>query len=289
MLYYIIYPILYLFSLLPMRILYVYSEIFAFVLYDIVRYRRKVVRNNLSNAFPDKSMDEIIRIEKKFYSFFTQWIVESIKLTSISKDELKKRCSYTENFYRIFDHCYNQKKDIVALMGHYGNWEWAGASFHLYFKHHLRVLYHPLSNATFNKIMKKIRTRLGMHLLPMHSALKFIIQNKSNDNAYTFVADQSPSLENSFWMSFLHQDTAVYYVPEKISKKINAVNVAVIVYPQTRKGYYLIDAQELNTSDHHQLYPVMYQFMKILEENIQKRPEYWLWSHKRWKLKKTNA
>ncbi|GIV28578.1 MAG: acetyltransferase [Bacteroidia bacterium] len=288
-LYYIIYSILYLISLLPLSVLYCISDILAFLLYYIIRYRREVVRKNLLNSFPEKTLNEIIIIEKNFYRFFVQWIVEALKLLSISESELKKRCEFSKNFQEIFNRNFEEGKDILVLMGHLGNWEWAGAAFNLYFRQNLFVLYHPLSNKVFDRIMIKIRSRFGTKLLPMQSAFKYIISNTKVNNVYTFIADQCPSKENAFWMIFLNQETAVYYGPEKILNKIKAIPTVVFVlpHPHNKRGYYLIDAKELRgVKNDENTFPIMEEFMKALEENIMTNPSYWLWSHNRWKHKR---
>jgi KDO2-lipid IV(A) lauroyltransferase len=255
-------------------------------LYYFIRYRRDVVRKNLLNSFPEKKISKIIQIEKKFYRFFVQWIVETLKLCSISKNVLAKRCQFSDSFKEIFQKYYLQNKNLVALMGHFGNWEWAGSAFNLYFPQKLYVVYHPLSNKTFDKVMKKIRSRMGTKLLPMNAAPKFMLSQQHQSNVFAFIADQSPSLQNSFWTKFLNQDTAVYYGPEKITQKINAIPVTVIVYPiKNKKGYYFIDAKEIQINEKIE-YPIMTQFMKDLEQSIKEYPEFWLWSHKRWKLSK---
>ncbi len=290
LLYYIIYSVLYVVSLLPLSVLYFISDIFAFLIYYVIRYRREVVRKNLCNSFPEKTLKEIIVIEKKFYRFFMQWIFETVKLMSISEKELKERCKFSEQFQEIFNQYNEQKKDVLVLMGHLGNWEWAGAAFNLYFQQNLLVLYHPLSNKVFDKIMIKIRSRFGTKLLPMHSAYKYIVSNTTKNNVYTFIADQCPSVENAFWMNFLNQETAVYYGPEKILKKINAspIFVFVLLHPNKKRGYYLIDAMvyEKRRTDLDENFPVMQDFMKKLEERIMEYPSIWLWTHKRWKHKK---
>lgn len=287
MLYYITYSFIYSLSLLPLSVLYLLSDTFALILYYIIRYRRDVVRKNLIQSFPEKSTREIIIIEKQFYRFFMQWMIETLKLASISPDKLKKHCTFTPQFQKIFHHYYREKKDIVVLMGHLGNWEWAGAVFNLYFPQNLYVLYHPLSNKTLDKIMKKIRSRFGTQLIPMQTALKHILEKKEHGSVFTFIADQCPSIQNAFWMKFLNQNTPVYYGPEKIIQKIKAIPVVVLVYSNptiNKKGYYIIDAIEIKIKNNSE-FPVMTDFMNELELAIQKYPSLWLWSHKRWKYK----
>lgn len=283
--YYLIYGIFYLVSLLPFSLLYALSETTYVLLYYIFGYRKNVVRENLRNSFPDKTSYEIQWIEREYYRFLCRQIFETIKLLSISKEELKKRCVYSPRFHQIFEAYYSEKKDVMVLMGHLGNWEWAGACFNLYFQSPLFVLYHPLSNKIFDKLMKKIRTRFGTHLLPMNTAYKHILQNINQSAVFTFIADQCPSPQNAFWMRFLNQDTPVYYAPELIASKLN-LPVIFVYLKQIKKGYYLVDAEILEKNTDGNDYPVMHQFMKMLENKIKEQPQIWLWSHRRWKYKK---
>lgn len=284
--YYIIYPIFYLVSLLPMSFLYLLSDGLYVILYYIVAYRKQVVRRNLMNAFPQYSLYDIIQIEKKYFRFLSALIVETIKLMSISPVQLQLRCVYTSRFQSIFQRYYAEQKSIIVCMGHTGNWEWAGAAFNLYFKNTLYVLYHPLSNSAFDKLIYNIRTRFGTHLIPMRSAYKHILSyiQDTQSNVFTFIADQSPSVENAFWMSFLNQDTAVFFNTEIIARKLK-LPVVFVFTKCIKKGYYEVDAveymMEANTDKIH--YPMMYSFMKELEKRIIEQPECWLWSHKRWK------
>lgn len=263
----------------------------AFVLYYIIPYRKKIVRNNLIQSFPEKNIHEIKKIEKEFYRFLCRTIVETIKLISISKKELKKRCTYTPEFHQIFNHFYSEKKDVLVLMGHLGNWEWAGAAFNLYFSSPLYVLYHPLSIIPFNKLMITIRTRFGTRLIPMQIAYRYLLANTQKSAVFTFIADQCPSPQNAFWMNFLNQDTPVYYNPEVIARKLN-LPVVFVWTNQLKKGYYRIDAKILASdiagrNSENVPYPIMEAFMKQLENKIKQQPEIWLWSHKRWKHKRT--
>ncbi len=278
----------YVLSLLPFPVLYAISNVLMVFVYYLFRYRKKVVRQNLQKSFPEKSLKEIIRIEKKFYRHLTDIIVETIKLLTISPEELKKRCVYTEQFQKIFNKYYLEKKDVLVLMGHLGNWEWAGACFNLNFSNPLYVLYHPLSNSYFDNLMKIIRTRFGTHLIPMHTALKHILTHQKKTAVFTFIADQCPSPQNAFWMKFLNRDTLVYYGPEWIADKISTP-VIVVTMKKIKKGYYQIDATEIKKENNtYTEYPIMQRFMNLLETNIHHQPEIWLWSHKRWKHQRKN-
>ncbi|MCX7728603.1 MAG: lysophospholipid acyltransferase family protein [Bacteroidia bacterium] len=287
MVYYLLYGILGLLSFLPLTILYKLSNLLAFIMYYIFRYRRKVVRENLLKSFPDKTINEIILIEKKFYRFLCRLIVETIKLISIPKNELKQRCIYTQNFQNIFNKYAHEKKNVIVLMGHLGNWEWAGAAFNLHFSNQLYALYHPLSSPSFDKLVKKLRTRFGTQLISMRTAYKHILSIKTKPAVFTFIADQCPSPQNAFSMTFLNQNTLVYYGPELIAQKLKFPVVFVSV-KQIKAGYYEVDGREylVEVADYSE-YPVMKHFMQHLEEKIKEQPEIWLWSHKRWKHKAT--
>lgn len=286
MIYRFVYIFFYLLSLLPLSILYLISDAFAFLIYYIIHYRRKIVRKNLLNSFPEKNIQEIIDIEKKFYRHLCALMVETIKLLSIRKEELKNKCTYTNEFQQIVNKFYKEKKDSIVLMGHLGNWEWAGTSFNLNFNAPLFVLYHPLSNKIFDQLMKKIRTRFGTKLIPMKSATKHILNNKNKSAVFTFIADQCPSPQNAFWMQFLNQPTPVYYGPALIAQKLKCPIVFVYI-KQKKRGYIEIDALELQYE--HTLsddYTIMQQFMQLLESKIKNQPYLWLWSHNRWKHKR---
>ncbi|GAB4208590.1 MAG: lipid A biosynthesis protein [Bacteroidia bacterium] len=278
----------YVLSLLPLPILYLFSNVLMFLLYYVFGYRKQVVRQNLQKSFPEKSLKEIIQIEKKFYLHLTDIIVETIKLLTISPRELNKRCIYTQSFQKIFNQYYSERKDVVVLMGHLGNWEWAGACFNLNFPHPLYVLYHPLSNRYFDELMKIIRTRFGTCLIPMQTAFKHILKNTNQSAVFTFIADQCPSPQNAFWMNFLNQDTPVYYGPEVITKKLHCP-VMLVSMKKIKRGYYEVDTLDIeNVYTDEVNYPVMHSFMNYLEREIKEQPEIWLWSHRRWKHQRKN-
>ena len=282
--YYIIYPIFYLLSLLPFCILYFFSDILFVLLFYVFKYRRRVVQDNLSKSFPNYSKTELNRIEKDFFKFLCDLIVETLKLLTISEKQIKARCRYSEKIMKTFQTAYSDGNNIMILMGHFGNWEWAGASYNLHFPNANYALYHPLSNKSFNKLMIKIRTRFGTKLLPMKTAYRDILMNKNNASVFSFIADQCPSLQNSFWMNFLNQDTAVYYGPEKINNRLNCL-VVFISLKKEKRGYYSADVHEV-TNNQADTYPIMSNFMVLLEKEIIRQPHIWLWSHKRWKYKK---
>lgn len=284
--YYIILPLLYLISLLPFPIMYLVSDFLYLVLYKIVGYRKQVVFENLKNSFPDKSQDELKLIEKKFYRFLCDLFLETIKVLTISKNQMIAHCTLTDNTKKIFNDLNEQKRSCVVVLGHYANWEWACNGYSCVIPMQLYGLYHPLSNKGFDGLMYKLRTRFGTKLYAMNDVLREMIKNKNEINATGFIADQTPPPEGAYWMKFLNQDTPVFVGTEKIAKKFN-YPVVFISIKRVKRGYYVLDGEVLsldpkNTADGE----ITELHTKRLEKDIIANPELWLWSHRRWKHKR---
>lgn len=269
-----------------MPVLYLKSTGFYFFVYYILGYRKKVVLTNLRNSFPEKSEQEIHSIAKQFYKHFCDVIVETIKTASISKEELIKRCTYTENAKAIFDEYTKKKQTIVAVMGHCGNWEWNALSYQTQFNQELLGVYHPLSNKAFDEFIFKWRNRFGGSFIPLKEFYPFLITNKQKNFTIGLIADQSAPPESAFWTKFLNQDTAVFNGPEKIAKKFNYPMVYVSVI-KVKRGMYQLDVKKI-TDDPKSFAPgeLSQLHVNCLEENIKAQPYNWLWSHKRWKHKR---
>lgn len=284
--YYLTLPFLYFISILPFPIFYGLSDVVYLLLYRVFGYRRKVVYANLKNAFPNKTEQEIKLIEKNFYKYLCDLFLETLKTLTISKEEAVKRCSFDDNTIELFKKLNDQKKSCIIVMGHYGNWEWAGNTFSLINKQQLYVIYHPLSNQHFDKFMYNMRTRFGSKLYAMKDVVREMIKNKNEINATAFIADQTPAPESAYWTTFLNQDTPVFWGTEKIAQKLNYPVVYVTVN-RVKRGYYKVSTEILveepkatkegEISELH---------TKKLEKDIIAHPEYWLWSHRRWKHKR---
>ncbi len=255
-----------------------------FTVFHIFGYRRKVVEQNLRNSFPEKSPEEIIKISKKYYQFLCDLILETIKKITEGKEESLKRCKFHNT--ELFSKLHSENRSAILLMGHYGNWELAGSSFSLSNKQPLHVIYKTLANEYFENLFAKTRRKFGTKLIKMENTLRDIINNKNNCAAYAFIADQTPSGQNSYWTTFLNQDTPMFTGAEKLAKKLN-FPVVFINIVRVKRGYYEIFPEMLcedpKSSKENEIIEL---FVRRLEKEIIKMPETWLWSHRRWKQKR---
>lgn len=284
--YYLTLPFIYLLSVLPFRLLYIISDGLYLLLYYIIGYRKEVVHSNLTNAFPQKIPAEILSLEKKFFRYFCDLLLETFKTLSISPEKMLQHCSIDPAATLLFDKLAAENKSIIIVMGHNGNWEWAGNTFSLSCKHQLYVIYHPLSNKYFNRLICRMRERFGTRLIPMKDTFRDIVKNRHELTATAFIADQSPNPNNAHWMNFLQQDTAVFMGTERIAKKIKYPIVFVSVKRLTR-GYYTLMAELLQSPPYADDEGTITEtHTKKLEAEILAQPETWLWAHKRWKHKR---
>lgn len=271
-------------SLLPFWLLYLISDLLYFFLYYIFKYRRKVVQTNLANAFPEKSQDERKGIEKRFYSFLADMMLESIKSISISPKELKKRYKF-ENLEVITKYLENGRS-VIAVSGHYGNWEWGPLSIPSEFKNDVLVVYKPLSDKKFDFKINSIRSRFGAIMVSMKMTLRKVAEYKNIPHVLVLVGDQTPTREESqYFTTFLNQPTAVFLGIEKIAIKANNP-IIYFTIKRIKRGYYKSVVKPLvefpkNTKE----YEITNAHTLELENLIREKPEYWLWSHRRWKFK----
>ena len=280
---------MWLISLLPMRILYLISNLVFFIAYYLLRYRRKIVLNNLTKSFPEKSKKDIVEISRKFYKHFSHLLVEILKLTSISQKELESRIVYKNP--EIIEDLYNKGKHVVLIAAHYGNWEWLNGlcrSVH----HRILSVYKPLTNKPLNNLFIKMRSRFGAELVPMTGVMRSIARMKKENipSAILLIADQSPLRHLiQYWTNFLNQDTPVFLGPAKIAIQTNQAVVFCKIMP-TQPGYFEVEiiklfedassANEIEITEAH---------TRLLEKIITEKPEYWLWSHRRWKHSRSQA
>lgn len=281
--YYLTLPFIYLLSLLPFPLLYLISDGVYILIYYVFGYRKMVVHTNLVKSFPEKSAAEILALEKKFYRYYCDLLLETFKTLTISPKTMLKHCSMDADADKLFKQLAAENKSIIIVMGHKGNWEWAGNTFSLTCQHQLYVIYHPLTNKYFNSLICKMRERFGTRLIPMKETFREILRNSKELNATAFIADQSPNPSNAHWMNFLNQDTAVFMGTEKIAQKIKYPIVFVSVKKLTR-GYYTLMAEILETPPYTgNEGDITETHTRKLEADIVEQPETWLWAHKRWK------
>jgi Kdo2-lipid IVA lauroyltransferase/acyltransferase len=286
LIYYCSLPFIYLVSVLPFPVLYFLSDCLYVILYRVVGYRRKVVMQNLHNSFPGKPEAEIKTICRRFYHNLCDFFLETIKTMTISDKEQVRRCKFTPEADALFARMAAERRSVILVMGHIGNWEWCSTAFNLQSTLQLCVIYHPISNRYFNDLMYRIRTRTGTRLIPMERTYKEMVANKNGINATVFVADQTAQPENAYWTTFLNQDTAVFKGTEVIAKKLNLPVVYASVLKKKR-GFYEMNAEMLcDTPTNMREGEVSELFTRRLEQDIIKEPAAWLWSHRRWKHKR---
>lgn len=285
--YYIFYGINWIITLLPLRILYLSSDILFLLLYYFLSYRRKIVTENLRNSFPEKSEKEIAIIRRKFYRHLADLFIETLKLTHLSNKEIKKRFSVTNP--ELFEHLYDSGRDIALVYGHYNNWEWMSAFLPIFTKYRCVGVYKPLQNKLFNSFINNNRTRNKGELAPMQMIVRRIVENRNNNirGLYVFMSDQTPAKTLiEYYTDFLNQETPVFLGIEKIAAKYDMA-VVFLNIQKVRRGYYNLTIELLfdKTRDLPK-YLVTNTHVKRLEELIREKPEYWLWTHRRWKYKK---
>ena len=279
-------------AILPLSILYLFSDIFYFFIYYLVRYRRKIVRENLAHSFPQKTEKERSLLERQFYHHFSDYIVETIKLAHISQDELLKRAIIRnpEVVLNLMDRGY---ATFILVMGHYGNWEWfSGTTSWFEGRTTIYQIYRPLTNKAFDRLFIYLRTRFHSFGIKKNEALRDIITltRKKINALIIFIADQTPSKANlHYWTTFLNQDSAIHAGPERIAKKL-AVPVIFVDTQKTGRGFYTVDLKLITEqADKTPDFWITEQYARMMETCILRDPAYWLWSHNRWKHKRVEV
>ena len=284
----LVYGLIYILSLLPFWCLYLISDFLYFLIFKIFGYRKRVVNENLRNSFPEKSEDEIRAIAKKFYRYFPDLLVESIKMASISAKEVRERIELLnpEEVYRHID----AGKSVIGVTAHYCNWELAIHSLSLMMDTPELIIYKPLNNKVFNTVHNKIRTRFGATMVPMKQILRHIVKLKNQPHISMFVSDQTPTYQDSdYFMEFLNQDTLVFTGTERIARLTKNPVIYCEIRRKAKRGYYFCKFTTLvenpDASSEHEITHIQNQFT---EQIIRDEPAYWLWSHRRWKRKRRN-
>jgi len=282
--FYILLGLCWLIALLPLRILYVLSDLAFLFTYYFPGYRKKTVMNNLRNAFPAKSEAELKTISKKFYHHFNDILVEILKMIHLSPKELASRITVKNP--EALNELYMQKKSVIAVVGHYNNWEWILGT-KPYVPHQSMAIYKPLNNKYFNRFLIRNRSRYGVELISMRETLRKMLTYKK-ENKITlcaFITDQSPVWEETqYWTNFLNQLTPVYLGIEKMAKKTGQAVVFLHVQKKARGWYEMEVIRLFDEVDNVSPHEITNRHLAILEQIIIAQPEYWLWTHRRWKL-----
>lgn len=278
-----IFKFILLFSKLPLRILYLISDFIFFVIYNLVGYRRKVVLENLQNSFPTKSAEEIKKIEKKFYVNFCDYIVETLKSFTITSTELRVRVQHLNQ--DVFHEAKAENKNVILLAGHVFNWEWFNVLATIIPQENSFPVYRKVQSGFWEEKIKSLRNRFGNQPLEAKEVIRHIFKNPNDGNSvYMFVADQTPHVsEVTYGLNFLNQKTPVFVGYDKLSTRMDMAFVFCEM-KKVKRGYYQIN--------YYRIYPdgekfveheVVKKFHVLLENTINKRPDNYLWSHRRWK------
>lgn len=286
MAYHLLFGFVYVFSLQPLCMLYLLSDLLCLLLYRVVRYRVDLVRKNLRESFPGKTDAELLAIERDFYHWFCDYIFETIKLASISKAGMRRRVTYHNMAY--VNAQLEAGRNVVLYLAHYCNWEWV-TSFGLYLPPRVDggQIYHPLKSRIFDALMLRVRSRMGTQNVPMAAVLRRFIRLRREQCpfVYGFISDQIPMLQSThYWTDFLgHPDTLVITGTERLAKQFDAVCVYLDIR-RPRRGYYDITIVPMAGQTHDiPDWQITEQYFRLLEGTIRRAPAYWLWTHNRWK------
>jgi len=269
-----------------MRVLYGIGVGVRFSLCRVFHYREDIVRANLKNVFPEKTANELAEIERKYYVHLRNLFMEGVKLLTISKKSLMRR--YRCENADIVNTYFEQGKSVILMSSHYNNWEWMVLSLSMQFSHHGVGVGKPNSNKVFEKIINRARTRYGTEVVFADKVREVIENNNKNQKlcAYMMLSDQNPpNIEKSYKTMFLNQPSAMLYGSEYFAKKYD-YPVFYYVVKQTKRGYYTIEIEKITDTPQQMSHGAITEhYIRCLERDIYENPEFWLWSHKRWKHK----
>ena len=270
-------------SRLPYFLLYLLSDFIFLILYRIIGYRKKVVFNNLKNSFPEKNKEELVAIMHKFFHHLCDVILESIKGFTVSEKQLKKRLVIRNP--EVVNNFHAKNQGVILVGGHINNWEICAQAVPFYSLHQCVGIYKPLKNPFFNQKIIDSRCKYGLVLTPMKQTRETFDDTKTT-KAIIFGSDQSPSNpNNAYWMKFLNQDTGVLFGAEKYAKEYNWPVVYVSIF-KMKRGHYEVEYKLISDQPNATTYgEITEAFTKMIESDIVANPQYWLWSHKRWKHK----
>ncbi len=281
----ILFQIVLLISRLPLKIQYLFSDIVYVLAYSIIGYRKKVVRENISNSFPDRSEEELSKIEKKFYQNFSDYLAETIRSFTISSQELRVRVQHINQ--HVFQDAKDEGKNVILLAGHVFNWEWFNALTTIIPQDHCYPVYRKVNSTFWEERVKSIRNSYGNQAIEAREVIRHIFRNTNDGNsAYMFVADQTPhSSEVTYGLKFLNQRTPAFIGYDKLATRMDLAFVYCEM-KKVKRGYYQVNYHRI-FPDGEQFtdYEVVRKFHHLLENTIRKNPDNYLWSHRKWKYK----
>lgn len=267
---------------MPLWFIYLISDFFYVIIFYLFPYRKKVVLKNLANSFPNLKQEELKKIRRKFYRYFVSLFAESIKNLYITEKNLRKRMVVKNP--ELLDKLYNEGKSVILLSSHYNNWEFLITSQNLLFKHKAIGIGAPLSNKFWDKKMTERRERFGMKVVHADTYKETLREMIAEPTATLVLGDQSPGKdENCYWTTFLNQPTAFFFGAEFMANEFDMPVVCAVI-KKVKRGKYELELELLTDNPREEKYGfVTDAYIKNLEASIEKKPEFWLWSHKRWK------
>ena len=282
----LVYPLIWFVSILPFRILYVFSDIVYVLVYHIIGYRKKVVRDNIAMALPNISEKERLNIEKKFYHHLCDMFLEMMKTMAISEKEMNKRFVFTN--LELYTALEKKQKSIAVMIAHYATYEWV-ISMNRKIEFEGFAIYKKVNNKYFDKLVRNIRSKFKATLITTSQTIPVIKENESlgHRGVYGFASDQSPQQSKAFhWQKFMGIETPVHTGAEMLVKRFD-MNVIFLRVKKVKRGYYEATF-ELMFDNPKAIpdYQISDEFLRRVEKQIYEAPEYYLWTHKRWKHKK---
>ena len=271
---------------LPLAVLYVFAELIYLLLAYGVRYRWRVVTENLRNSFPEKTPAEIARIGKAFYRHFSQVVVEILKLAAMPPAELQQRLRFTNP--ELMTRHFADQRLVLSLGSHMGNWEWILSGAALEFPGRAAGVYKPLNNLFFEHFMRRLRTRLGADAVPMLATLRYLVAHRGEGCTLSLLTDQAAGPEDKpYWTQFLNQDTSFYTSADRLATQLDCA-VLYVGIRRVRRGYYEVTFTELPDGRAAKgapagTFPITEAFARQLETDMRASPEQYLWTHRRWK------
>jgi len=269
-------------SLLPYWLLYFISDCLFFLFFYVIGYRKKVVIENIKRSFPEKSKEEHLKIAKDFYHHFCDLIVESLKVFTIGREEVKNRMKFLNP--EVMNAYFDQGKSVIMAGGHFNNWELFAVAIDEAIKHKSIAIYKPLTNKFFDVKMRETRGKYGLNMIAIKDVKKIFDENLETPSTFIFGTDQSPgNVNKAYWMNFLNQETAVLFGAEKFAKEYDYPVVFACIH-KVRRGFYTLEFRDLVSDSAKRPYGEITQLHTLmLEKDILNDPQFWLWSHRRWK------
>ena len=278
----LVYPFLWLISILPNRLFYAFSDLVYFLIYRVFGYRKKVVRNNLELVFPEKPSEEINHIEKNFFSHLCDLFLEMVKTMNLNKDQIAKRYVF-KNLELVQE--LEKSKSILVVCSHYANWEW-NVSLNNHIKAKGYAVYQKIGNKYFDKWIKKLREGWNTNLITQQQTVKTVLRNKADGitGIYGMVSDQSPQVGRAqYWSEFMGIKVPIFNGAEIMARKMDLA-VVFLKVSKVKRGHFEaefipITASGSQTKEHE----ITEQFLRLTEQQIREEPAYYLWTHRRWK------